>query len=102
MRNPDIAGHRMAGFDGSGVMRFISAVATALFTLTAAGPSSAADWPAYMRDNRRSGVTEEQLRLPLRETMGVPFALRSPACLARDRGGGGLAAQQPHQGARYL
>ena len=42
-----------------------SIVAT-LLTICAAG-SSGADWPAYRRDSQRSGVTDENLRLPLTE-----------------------------------
>ena len=30
-------------------------------------PVRADDWPTYQHDNRRSGVTTEQLRLPLRK-----------------------------------
>lgn len=55
------------------VMRYLATVATVL--LVACATASAADWPTYMHDNARSGVTAESLRLPLSEQ----WVCRAPA-----------------------
>ena len=38
-----------------------------LLGTTVAGAGPVADWPTYSHDNARTGVTSQQLRLPLRE-----------------------------------
>jgi len=39
-----------------------------LLILAVSGPAVAEDWPTYMHDNRRSGVTGERLEVPLNES----------------------------------
>ena len=43
-------------------------IATICLLGAIAGTARADDWPTYRHDNRRSGVTSEKLRLPLRKT----------------------------------
>src|SRR5580765_7306697 len=54
-------------------MGCLPAAAALLWTVAAA--ALAEDWPTYMHDNARSGVTGESLPLPLREQ----WVCRAPA-----------------------
>ena len=72
-----------------------------LFTLCSlifANPAStkAEDWPTFMRDKYRSGVTSEQLELPLNESWVIQGCTRATARMAGIRKTGFLApAVQP-------
>jgi outer membrane protein assembly factor BamB len=47
--------------------KYISLFVLLLVVFANAGTTKAEDWPTFMHDNQRSGVTSEQLRLPLSE-----------------------------------
>lgn len=57
-----------------GKLRGFSLISILLGLLT---PAAADDWPTYMHDNRRSGVTTEQLQLPLHQDW-ISTTHRSP------------------------
>ena len=46
----------------------VSGLGMVCLLMVASPGARAEDWPTYQRDNRRSGVTGEQLRLPLQKT----------------------------------
>jgi outer membrane protein assembly factor BamB len=46
-----------------------------LVAIALVAPAQAADWPTFQHDNRRSGVTSEQLTMPLKEAWNYQSAI---------------------------
>ena len=64
-------------FEKTRCIWFYRLVVITVAVLIVGGSAGAADWPTYMHDNQRSGVTTEQFELPL-NPVWVRDTLRSP------------------------